>query len=262
MKTAFSVSQSKPQGNPMQLDSRAHPPFFMLGGVSFSRWPHVRPAFVLTAGLTALLLGSCAPRTADPGKAQAATSVNAVTFYPAQAGLSWTYVPEGEALNSAPYTLAVLGPTLFGDQAAVAYRFSGRGADQTSFRQVGDGGSLLLGFTKPGLTVSLTPPWREYPAANAWRVGLNWSGESQVSVLSDGKVVQEGQAQYRYTVLEKRRVSVGASARDVWVVNRQISDNVGGLFPSASQNLWYEPFGWEIRTPEGLLQVGRNYRAN
>lgn len=246
----------------MQLDSRAHAPLRMLGGVVSLKWPRVRPVFGVAAGLAALLLGSCAPRAADPGKAVAATSVNAVTFYPAQGGLSWTYVPEGEALNSAPYTLTVLGPTLFGDQPTVAYRFSGRGADQTSFRQVGDGGSLLLGFTKPGLTVSLTPPWREYPAANAWRVGLSWSGESRVQVFSDGKVVQEGVARYRYTVLEKRRVSVGARPHDVWVVNRQISDNLGGLFPSASQNLWYEPFGWEIRTPEGLLQVGRNYRSN
>ena len=248
----------------MKLDSRFRLRLGMLGGVASLRRPVAPPrwAALLAALLGSWLLGACAPRAADPGKALAASSVNAVTFYPAQGGLSWTYIPEGEALNSAPYTLTVLGPTLFGERPAVAYRFSGRGADQTSFRQVDDGGSLLLGFTKPGLTVSLTPAWREYPPAAAWRVGLGWSGASRVEVLSDGKVVQEGEAQYRYTVLERRRVKVGAREHVVWVVNRQISDTVGGLFPSASQNLWYEPFGWEVRTPEGLLQVGRNYRSN
>ncbi|WP_245557577.1 hypothetical protein [Deinococcus peraridilitoris] len=212
--------------------------------------------------LSTLALAACAPRETAPRQATASTNVTAVSFYPAQVGLSWSYLPEGEALTSPPYTLASQGATLFGDQAALAFRFSGRGAEQTNYRQISDDGQFLLGFTKPGLTVTLTPPLREYPPVNAWRAGLSWSGQTTVRVISDNKVVQEGTVQYRYTVLEKRNVSVPGDTRDVWVINRQISGSAASLFPEANQNFWFAPYAGEMRTPEGLLQISRNYRGS
>lgn len=220
------------------------------------------PQFPTSPLLAALALGlaACAPRTQDPGKATATTSVSTVSFYPSQSGLKWSYIPEGDSLNQPPYTLSALGPTIFGDQAAFAFQLSGRGADQTWYRAVNDAGILLYGFTKPGLTVSLTPPWREAPAASAWKVGLMWQGQSQVSVIADGKVVQQGSARYSYTVTDQRSVTVNGQSYRVWVVNRQISDDLGGLFPP-SQESWFAPFVGDVRTPEGLLLVGKNYKG-
>lgn len=206
-------------------------------------------------------LAACAPRASDPGRATVSTDVRTVSFYPSQTGLTWSFLREGEALNEPTFTLSVEGPTLFGDQPSIAYRLTGRGTDQTSYRQVSDAGVLLLGFTKPGLTVSLTPPWREAPAASDWKAGLTWNGETTVRVFTDGKLATEGKVTYRYTVLERRSVSVAGSRYDVWVVIRQINDSTGGVFPTASQELWFAPNLGEIRTPDGLVQVSRNYKG-
>ena len=220
----------------------------------------LRAALLGLLGLSLLALGACAPRAQTPGTASATTSVNAVSFYPAQGGLSWSYIPEGDQLNQPPYLLSALGATVFGNQPASAFRLSGRGADQTWYRQVNDAGILLFGFTKPGLTVNLTPPWREAPAKTDWKVGLTWEGQSKVQVIQDGKVVQEGTASYRYTVTDQRRVSVSGQGYLVWVVNRQINDDLGGLFPP-SQDSWFTPFVGDVRTTEGLLLVGKNYKG-
>lgn len=210
--------------------------------------------------LVPLVLASCAPRATEPGRAVATTAVSAVSYYPSQTGLSWAYLPEGEPLNASAYALTTQGATLFGDAVTVAFRFVGRGADQTSYRQFREDGQYLLGFTKPGLLVSLTPAWREYPAADSFRVGLAWSGDSAVQVVQDGKVVTEGRVRYRYTVLERRAVALPTGERlDVWVINRQIDGENGGLFPTSSQELWFAPYLGEVRTPEGLLQIGRSY---
>lgn len=233
----------------------------MLNTVTIRSPKRLRAARAAFMAALALTFAACAPRETDPGRATAATPVTSVTFYPAQAGQTWTYLPQGEPLNSPAYSLSVLGPTLFGEQQAVAYRFTGRGADQTSYRIVSDAGVQLLGFTKPGLTVTLSPAWQEYPPASAWKAGLAWGGETTLRVVQDGKVVQEGKLQYRYTVLEKRRVSVGNESLDVWVVTRQINDNAAGLFSAAAEELWFAPYLGEVRTPEGLLQISRNYKG-
>ncbi len=44
----------------------------------------------------------------------------------------------------------------------------------------------------------------------------------------------------------------------MWVVNRQITDTVGGLFPR-SQEEWFTPYVGDVRTPEGLLLTDRNF---
>lgn len=222
-----------------------------------------RSRTLLLLGVAVLAtLSGCAPRETTPGTVAASTNVGRVSFYPAQVGLSWSYLPEGESITSTPYLLTSQGTTLFGDRPALGFRFTGRGADQTSYRTVSDEGQYLLGFTKPGLIVTLDPPLREFPATNAWREGLTWSGRSNVRVISNGRIMQEGNVQYRYTVLEKRNVTIGNERLDVWVVNRQITGDVSSLFPETSQNLWFAPYIGEVRTPEGLLQINRNYRGS
>jgi len=220
---------------------------------------------LLLSVLPALLLGACAPaatKTAEP--VQASTPVSRVSFYPLETGLGWSYLPEGEAAGGLPYTLRALGPTVFVGQSVLAFGLTGRGADQTWYRRVGADGVQLLGFRKPGVTVRLEPPWREAPAEGAWRVGLGWEGVSRVTLTGDdGRTQAQGTLRYRYDVQDRRRVSTPAGAFDVWVVTRQISDDVGGLLFSSTQaqtqQLWFAPFVGEVRTPEGLLLTGRNF---
>ncbi len=217
---------------------------------------------LLALPLTAAL-GACAPAANPTGAppVQASTPVNRVSFYPQETGLTWTYLPEGEAAGGVPYTLRGLGPTVFAGQSVLASGLTGRGAEQTWYRRVDASGVRLLGFRKPGVTVSLDPAWVEAPAESAWRVGLGWQGESRVTITSDdGKVQAQGTLRYRYDVQDRRRVSTPGGSFDVWVVTRQITDDVGGLFPQAQQ-LWFAPFVGDVRTPEGLLLTGRNFNV-
>ncbi|MFC4453328.1 hypothetical protein [Deinococcus sonorensis] len=216
--------------------------------------------FLLPLALLGAALAGCAPTQQTKGPAlTATTTISQVSFYPSQAGLRWNYLPDGAIASDVPYVLSSQGPTIFAGQEVQGFLLSGRGADQTSYRQLSGDGVLLLGFRKPGLTVTLTPPWREYPAEGAWAVGLSWQGQSDVRVLSDdGKTNVSGKVSYRYSVLDHRTVAVGGRSYTVWVINRQITDNVGGLFP-ASQELWFAPYVGEVRTPEALLLASRNF---
>lgn len=212
------------------------------------------PALLL-AGLTA-----CVPRTkptAPPIGTE--TKFDQVSFYPHESGAVWTYLPEGDAADSPPYTLKVDGPTVYAEQAVIQFHMTGRGADQLWYRTFAADGVRLLGLHKPGVNVSLQPAWLESPAQTAWKLGLSWQGQSQVTISDDsGKVQAQGTLNYSYVVQEKRHVKIPGGEYDVWVVTRQMSDTVGGLFP-ATQQFWFTPYAGEIRTPEGLLQTGRNY---
>ncbi len=213
--------------------------------------------------LGAALLVGCAPATAPQSQGTpvaSSTPVNRVSFSPLETGLTWTYQPEGEAAGGQPYTLRALGPTVFAGQTALAFELTGRGAQQTWFRQIGAEGVRLLGFRKPGVSVRLDPAWLEAPAEGAWRVGLNWEGVSRVTLTGDdGKVQAQGTLRYRYDVQDRRRVTTPAGTFEVWVVTRQIGDDVGGLFSPQVQQLWFAPFVGEVRTPEGLLLTARNF---
>ncbi len=210
--------------------------------------------------LALALLAACAPtQQAQQTPLIATTAVSQVSFYPAEAGLSWTYLPDGDSSGAAPYTLRALGPVVFGSVQALSFGLTGRGAEQTSYRLISAQGVQLIGFRKPGLSVRLDPPWLERPAEGAWRVGLSWQGESGIQVQSDdGRVGVSGKVNYSYRVLDQRSVSIAGKSYSVWVVSRQITDTVGGLFP-ASQEEWFTPYIGDVRTAEGLLLTARNF---
>lgn len=207
------------------------------------------------------LLGSCAPtRPAAPSTVTATTNTSGVSFYPYETGLSWTYVPEGEA-NAAPYLLEAVGPGIFQGKNVYRLHLTGRGADQTWYRTFDDSGVKLHGFSKPGVNVVLNPAWQEAPPAGSWRVGLHWEGTSAIQVVSDaGKVEASGTLSYRYDVQDQRQVKLPAGTFNVYVVTRQISDSIGGLFP-ATQQYWFAPYVGEVRTPENLLLTARNFEV-
>lgn len=222
-------------------------------------FPRSSTTAVALLGLSALLSG-CVPRTSKPDpKVETITPVGSVSFYPREPGLTWYYLLEGDSTSSAPYTLKSLGQTVYVGQTVQSYQLTGRGADQTWFRTTSQSGVKLLGLRKPGVNVYLDPPWQEYPAENAWKAGLTWQGQSRVTVSGDdGKVQAEGTLNYSYLVQEKRRVQTPGGTFDVWVITRQMSDTVGGLFP-ATQELWFTPYVGEVKTPESLLLIGRNF---
>lgn len=221
-----------------------------------------RRAAPLGGVLLAGLLAACAPtQQAAPPTVTARTAASSVSFYPREAGLAWSYLPEGEAAGSDPYVLRTLGPTLYNTQQVEALELRGRGASTQWYRRFDAAGVTLLGIAKPGVNVMLEPGWQEWPAENAWRLGATWGGETRATVRDDaGAVKAQGTVTYRYLVQERRRVTVPAGSFDVWVVTRQVSDTLGGLFP-ATQQVWFAPFVGEVRTPEGLLLTGRNYAS-
>lgn len=215
--------------------------------------------------LGSAVLTACVPasvRTAPVPEVRATSSVSEVSFYPAQAGLMWTYLPQGEPASNAPYILRSNGPTIFKGQPVSEFSLTGRGAEQTWYRQVSDSGVQLLGFTKPGVLVNLEPAWRELPPAGDLRVGASWEGESRVTVMDTVKnvVAGGGTLKYRYDIQDRRQVSTPTGNYDVFVITRRVSDDLGGLFP-AVQQMYYAPFVGEVRTYEDLLLTARNYSA-
>lgn len=206
------------------------------------------------------VLSACAPRQTVQviPTVTAQTQFSGVSFYPDSTGLQWVYIPENEP-NTEPYVVQGLGPILFGANQVSATQMTGRGAQQTWYRQSSDAGQKLLGFRKPGVVAVLEPAMQEYPAASAWKLGATWNGSSKVTLRSeDGKQLQTGTVNYLYKVLDQRQVTVGNQQYTVWVINRQMTDDLGGMFP-ASQTIWFTPYIGEVRTAEGLLLTGRNF---
>ncbi|WP_261664050.1 hypothetical protein [Deinococcus sp. Marseille-Q6407] len=219
--------------------------------------------FTTLLGL-ALLGGSlvaCAPsQTAAAPEVRATSSLDRVSFYPSQPGLAWTYLPQGEPADRTPYVLRSLGPTIFKGQTVSAFSLTGRGAEQTWYRQASNDGVRLLGFTKPGVLVNLEPAWQELPASGDLRVGAAWQGTTRVSVMDTEKdrLVRSGTLNYRYDIQDRRQITVPGGTYDVFVITRRVSDDLGGLFP-AVQQLYYAPYIGEVRTYEDLLLTGQNY---
>lgn len=204
-------------------------------------------------------LTACAPNIQQAPAISASTPFSKASFYPDETGLQWRYLKDGDQPSAVPYRLKALGPTVFKGVPVKAIQLTGRGAMQTWYRQSDQNGVRLLGITKPGVTITLDPPWQEYPATKAWKVGLTWQGNSKIKVLGDDhKVHGEGTLNYRYDVQDQRKVKTPAGEFSVYVITRQIKDDVGGLFPS-TQQLWFTPYIGEVKTPEGLLLTGRNF---
>jgi hypothetical protein len=60
------------------------------------RFPASVPALLTSLAVSAVL-AACAPtQQAQQAPVTANTSVSRVSFYPDQAGLSWTYLPDGD----------------------------------------------------------------------------------------------------------------------------------------------------------------------
>lgn len=207
----------------------------------------------------AVALSACAPTQTPITQVNSSTSFNAVSFYPTETGLLWQYYPEAEVKNGVPYVVRNLGPSIFKSQAVIAQQLSGRGAETTWYRISDSRGVQTLGFRKPGLTATLEPPMLELPPQNSWRLGLQWEGQSKVTITDDaGKVQVKGLVQYKYNVQDQRTVTTPGGNFNVWVLTRQMTDDIGGVFPK-TQQVWFAPYVGEVRTADGLLLTAKNF---
>jgi hypothetical protein len=216
---------------------------------------------LLSASLLAGLLVGCAPSAQISGQATASVAVHRVNFYPDQNGLRWLYLKRGSPLSAPAYQLSSEGPTIFNGLEVRVFRLYGNGADRRWYRQISGRGVYLEGFSLPGVVVELSPPWEEDPPVADWKVGYTWSGSTHLTLISSGKTVQTLIVDYRYTVLEKRTVSVAGKSYRVWVVDREISSSNTAVFPPTSKELWFAPYVGNVKSADGLLLVAKNFQV-
>ncbi len=207
-----------------------------------------------------LLLAACAPAPQTPPPAEARLE-GPVAFYPHATGLSWRYLPEGLPLDAPGYTLKVEGLGSFEGTPGIRFRFFGRGQDRVYYRQVGSFGVKLLGYEEK-ITLSrleFDPPFLEYPPADLLAVGYRWGGRTRVRsffVLPSGVEKQTEMAlDYRFEVLERRRVEVPAGSFEAYVIRFTAKSGK----ESIASELWFVPHVGEVRTREGLLLIGKNF---
>lgn len=209
---------------------------------------------VLLLALAALLFG-CAPQVAQ----RARPEFKEVGFYPALAGLEWTYVPEGEAVTAPPYRVRIEGPASFLGQEALRVYVGGRGEERRYYRQVGRG-VRILGFEDPSARVSFTPPILEYPPEELLEVGYRYGGKTEVKVellppSGPPEPLAQGPLSYTMEVLEKRTVQVPAGTFQVYRIRQTYKDDRGETL----YEVWFAPYVGEIRTREGRILVETNF---
>ncbi|WP_189006169.1 hypothetical protein [Deinococcus roseus] len=215
---------------------------------------------VAVLALGGLFLHSCAPQntTQDPGKVALTVTTAQASFYPHELGIQWDYLLDNDRLDAPPYRLTVEGGTLFGDQATTRFTLVGRGVMREYFRTYDETGVYLHGMTVPGVKITLVPPLQEYPSSKDWKVGTTWSGKTQITLLDDKGVRERLNADYKFTVLEQRNVTLNTSSRSysVWVVNRQIL-GAKDILPE-SKEFYFVPFIGEVLSPDGFVLKSTN----
>ncbi|GEM48588.1 hypothetical protein [Deinococcus cellulosilyticus] len=210
---------------------------------------------VAVLSLSGMLLFGCAPQQTapDPGKVAVTVTTTKASFYPHELGLQWEYLLTDDRLDAPTYRLSVEGGTLFGDQATTRFLLTGRGTQREYFRTYDDTGVYLHGMTVPGAKITLVPALREYPGTNDWKVGVTWSGKTQITLFDDKEVRERLNVDYKYTVLEQRTVTLNTSNRtyQVWVINRQMM-GAKDILPE-SKEFYFVPYIGEVLTPDGFV---------
>lgn len=217
-------------------------------------------------GLLLALLAACAPATEAP-RVEVEQLTQAVSYYPAQAGATWQYLPSGASLTDPRFTRRIEGPTLIDGEIWVAVRSEGLGLEMTEFKQFRPDGVYLLRRIRPGDEVTFDPPIRQFPAEGTLRVGASWSGQTTARVFFPGARPENQRAtveiDYLYTVVDRRTVNLHAGTFEVYVINfvTRTRNDDGGIADSLTQELWFAPYVGEIRTEQGFFLVATNTTA-
>lgn len=219
-----------------------------------------------------VVLAGCVPAS-NTERARAESAPEAVSYFPAETGATWEYLPSGARLSDPPVEITVDGPTIVDDMVATAWSTFGRGRIATHFRIHTDGEQRLWREYRPGVIIDFDPPMLEYPAGELTN-STSWSGETTVRVYEDrlsetassivGKaVLQAYTVNYKTTVVETRTVTVPFGEVEVFVLNH-VAEHVnedGEIIDRVTSLTWFSPFLGEVRSDSGLLLTHTNVPA-
>lgn len=224
-----------------------------------------RLALASVLALLVLATAACAPTAGDPGRVQVVQFAGTPSYYPQEAGLSWSYLRDGARLDDPRYVETVEGPTVLGGDVWTAFRLVGGGQDVTEYRQFRPDGVYLRRQVRPGGSFDFDPPIRELPAAGSLRVGAIWNGQTVASgdfpEAPVGKRRFSQTVDYVYTVVDQRMVSVADRSFEVFVIDRttRAFDNQGAIGEELTQTLWFAPFVGKVRHENGWFLVATNF---
>ena len=210
---------------------------------------------------------ACAP-AADPGRVEVQQFTGTPSYYPQETGLRWSYLPDGARLDEPRYHVTVEGPTVLDGEVWILFRLVGGGQDAGFYRQFRDDGVYLRRQTRPGGSFTFDPPIREMPSPAELRVGAIWSGSTTVLGVFPGASRPEGRrftqpVDYVYTVVDRRTVTVGTRAFEVFVIDfvTRSFDADGAVADELRQTLWFGPNVGTVRHENGWFLVETNFEA-
>lgn len=204
----------------------------------------------------AFALAACAPSAVE--RVNITQQPDSVTFYPRQAGIERSYLPQGAPLDAPRFSINELGATTRSGQILHATREYGKGVNRTIYRAYTNQGALKLREEYPSHTVTYDPPLREYPRHDALALGARWSGQTTATLrFPQRDLVEQVDVQYTYTVVDKRLVSVNNAQVEVFVITLEATDPTNP-HTELNQELWFAPYLGLVRTPEGLYLVDTN----
>lgn len=209
---------------------------------------------LLGAVFVAVFVVSCAPVSTTPSALPTGVIAGKPSFYPQEAGLSWTYLKEGASVDQPKFTLTVHGPTVFDGETLIESSLIGLGSNYLYYRDYRDGVHLHARVSPRIVDVRYSPPIEEYPPQNQLKVGATWSGHSKVTV--SGVQVQTLDLDYTYVVLDKQQFKIGGAVYDTFLINAQSKLSSG---ESSVQTIRFTPNVGEVRTQEGLVLLGKSF---
>ncbi|HEX2863413.1 MAG TPA: hypothetical protein VHN99_02490 [Deinococcales bacterium] len=212
------------------------------------------PARALGAAACLALLSGCVPSASSPSAVPSGVVAGKPSFYPREAGLTWTYLKEGEDASQPKYTLTVHGPTVYNGETLIESAFTGLGSNYLYYRDYESGVHLHAKVTPRIVEIRYNPPVEEYPPQADLKVGAKWSGHSTVTV--SGAQVQTLELNYSYVVLDRQQFKVGDAVYDTFLINLQQSLSTG---ESSVQSIRFTPNVGEVRTAEGLVLVSKSF---
>lgn len=215
---------------------------------------------LIALSCVAVLLVACAPTV---GERVSVTQVQEKpTYYPHGAGMQWAYLAEGETEDQPPMFERVDGPSIVNGQEFIVWSVSGRGVETQTYREYNDRGVFIHREAGPGYVTTIVPAIQEWPAPGTLRVGQSWGGEGEATVnFVEAGAQDQFTVSYRYTVVDKRRITTLAGTFDVFVVSFESSSQGGSSANNGEvlrQELWFTPNVGNVRTKNNLYLVSSN----
>ncbi|UCH27432.1 MAG: hypothetical protein JSV66_07290 [Trueperaceae bacterium] len=211
-----------------------------------------------------LVLAACVPSVESERVAVEQLS-QPISYYPHETGAVWNYLPDSARLDELPLVQRVDGPTIVDGEVWISWQLEGRGLDVRSFRQYRVEGVFLKREVRPGTEINFDPPIHEFPSSDALRVGATWAGKTTAHLFypqaSPEHQRESLMIEYRYTVVDRRTVSLVAGDFEVFVVNfvTRTFDDEGGVLEEFTQESWFSPYVGEVKNENGFFLIDTNF---